>query len=160
MAKAKETTTAVSVQGQFTTNDVPALLAQAQAKLEELSGPAKGEVKEITSSLPGFGRIQDIDSLEVLIKAASSIRGKEAGYKAAFKKDFAGLTGKKQPAFAIEGHSASLWIKNLQGRYVEIASKEEIAKVKEAISILEDNLSKDAKFNASMQKIAGIFREE
>ncbi len=148
--------TQVAVATQFTVNDVPALLAQAQQKLATLKGPDKGNFRELTLSFPGFGNIQEINCEQTLIKAMTSVDGKEAAYKATWKKRFSKLGG-KMPEFTLSGEPAKLWRDNIIARYNAFRSAEEIEKVEQAIALLEENLSKEAKFNTSMQKIADIF---
>ena len=152
MATKKNTQVAKSEQ--YTVNDVPKLLAQAQAKLDSLNGNVKDEVKEITSSLPGFGKLSSITDPSLLVKAMGSVDGKEASYDNAFDNHFSGTT---RPEFVIEGHSAQLWRDNILLAYTKLVNKEETAKVKQAIKLLKENLSKDEKFNNDMKSIVSLF---
>ena len=156
MAVAKKSTGTVAVSPKYTVGDVPSLLQQAQEKLEQLTGGGKGSVKEITDALPGFGQLKHISEPEDLVKAMSSVDGKEAAFKAAFKKHFSKIAS-KAPVFTIEGHSPSLWRSNIIARYTELTNEVETAKVKEAIRLLKENLSKDEKFNTDMKSIVGLF---
>jgi len=157
--KTDKNSTELTAPGQYTISDVPKLLEQAKQKLATLQGNASGDIKEITVSLPGFGSVQGINSTSQLIKAIASVDGKEKSFKAAHKRHFTTIEP-KCPQFLIEGHSPKAWRDNIKLAYTKIKNESETAKVKEAITLLEENLSKEAKFNNNMQKIVGLFADE
>ena len=123
----------------LTANDVPTMLENVNAKIKAL----KVEIKEdnkITSSLPGFGNVGDIDTVEKLVEAQSMIDTKEDAYKKAAKKMKVDV--KKFP-FSIGNHSAKEWGIYIQSRVSYVVNKVQIDILEEAKTKLESHLSED-----------------
>jgi len=140
------------------TNDVPVLLEKVNEKINEIK---KGIPKEVTTKgkiLEDFGRIEDIDDVETLIKAASMVLGKEKAYKEAAK--VVVPAGIKVPQFTISGHKAKDWIEAIESRVVEVAYKTELKKLEEVKKTLEENLSAEMKLANDLKKIATILKDE
>jgi len=156
MSKAKKET-GVAVSGQFTKENVPALLAQVNAKIDKLTKNFGGDEPGLTNDdLDGFGSISNISDVSELIKAVSSVQGREAGYKVAIKEIKAdGVTLTKFP-FKINGSGSSAWIKQINRRLGEVTYKDELAKLKAAATHLEKHVSEEQQFANDMKKFADV----
>jgi hypothetical protein len=153
MTKKKKETT-VALLGQ---NDVPTMLEQVNARIKAIKGELP-EATHTTSNLPGFGKIAEIKTVDMLIKAASSVLGKEAAYKAAAKEIIP--EGIKTPQFKIEGSTAKQWLDDIKNRVVVVGHKEQLTKLNSIKTELEANLSAEAKLANSLAKIKGILTDE
>lgn len=152
----ESTSTAVATGIQFTVNDVPKLLEQVTAKINAIK---KGipESPETTGELENFGKISEIDSVEDLIKAYSSVTTKEEFYKKAAAAILP--AGIKCPPLKLSGHSPSAWIKDIEARIVIVANKTELAKLEKVKAKLEENLSAEAKLSKDLADCANILKD-
>jgi hypothetical protein len=146
----------VATAGQFTQNDVPAMLEQIKSKIAELVGSGKKEPSTKGKHLPGFGEIVTIEKEADLIKAYSSVTGREDSYNAAAK---AMKIRTKVPPFVIDGISASKWKEDITARFAEVAHKAQLDKLKSIQKTLEENLSAEAKLNNDLAKISTLMAE-
>ena len=146
----------VATKGQFTQNDVPAMLEQIKSKIAELVGSGKKEPSTKGKHLPGFGEIVTIEKEADLIKAYSSVTGREDSYNAAAK---AMKIRTKVPPFVIDGISASKWKEDITARFAEVAHKAQLDKLKSIQKTLEENLSAEAKLNNDLAKISTLMAE-
>jgi hypothetical protein len=140
----------VATKGQFTQNDVPAMLEQVTAQLESLAGDTTKKPKTENVELPGFGLLNNIEDVQQLIKAHSSINAKEAGFKASVKE--LKLTLKLKP-FTVNGIAPDVWKKDIAARISIVANKVQIAKLKKIKATLEENLSAEAKLANDLKAI-------
>lgn len=141
----------------FKTSDVPKMLELVKSKIQELTGSSDKKPSTKGVYLPGFDALENMNSLSDLIKAYSSIEGKEKAYEAAFKS--MGIKT-KMPKFEIEGHSANVWRKDIKLRYQEVAHKSQVEKLNTIKKTLESHLTEEEKFNKDMQNIAELMKEE
>lgn len=148
---------ALSTQTQFTQKDIPALLETVNSKIKELS-KNDSTVPVITTGLPGFGPIANINDVMKLLQACSSIDGKVDAYNKAADKYLP--EGIKKPAFVIEGHSAAAWLEVITIKIAEIAHKKELDKLKSVKATLEANLSAEMKLANDLAKISELLNEE
>lgn len=146
----------VANKDQFTQNDVPAMLEQVKEKIAELVGTGKKEPSTKGKHLPGFGEISKIEKEADLIKAFSSITGREDAYKAAAK---AMNIKTKVPPFVIEGIGAAKWKEDIRARYAEVAHKAQLDKLKSIQKTLEENLSAEAKLANDLAKISALMAD-
>jgi len=155
--ESKETSTAISTQGQFTQADIPALLATVNKKIGELS--KTGNVKPtIDVDLPGFGRIEKHESVLTLLQAAANVDGKLEAYNASAAKHLP--EGIKAPAFTLAGHSHKAWIEVIQIKIAEVAHKKELEKLKAVKATLESNLSAEMKLANDLKNISKLLSED
>ena len=152
MAKKNE----VATKNQFSQADVPNMLKDVTKQLEALTG---GESKKSSTDgvdLPGFGVLNDIDDVQQLIKAHSSINAKEAGFKASCKELKLSLNLKP---FTVNGVEPKQWKHDISLRINAVANKVQIAKLKKIKTTLEGNLSAEAKLAKDLADIAGDMKE-
>lgn len=142
----------VSVAGQFTQEDVPAMLEKVTEQLETLIGSKTKDSTTKGVDLPGFGCLENIDDVQQLIKAHSSVNGKEAAFKASVKE--LNLKLKLKP-FTISNITPAQWKKEIAIRINEVANKVQIEKLKEIKATLEANLSAKDKLAKDLAKING-----
>ena len=158
--KTKEITTesvALSTQTKFTQADIPALLANVDLKIKELS---KNDTTApvITIGLPGFGPIANINDVMKLLQACASIDGKLEAYNKAADKYLP--EGIKKPAFIIEGQSPKAWLEVISLKIAEISHKKELDKLRNIKTTLEANLSQEMKLANDLAKISELLNEE
>ena len=153
MAKATKNTasTGVSVKGTFTLDDVPAALEAIRKQIAEIQGDAD-EGKRTTGDLPGFGNIFKIDEATELIKAYSSVTGREAAYNQAAKD----MKIEKVPAFKIDGGSAAAWKEDISWRYNIVTKADKLKKLNAAKAELEKYSTEEHKLNNLMNNLADI----
>ena len=133
--------------------------AEYLKKTEEAIKAIKGAEDEDESvkgkSLPGFGEISNINDISELIKAYSSVSGKEKAYEEAAKE--MGLS--KTPAFKIEGVSADVWKKAILRREVIASSSAKLERLEKVKVIMTDMLSKEEKQKAKLRELDDILGE-
>ena len=154
MAKGKKNEVAVA--GQYSQNDVPAMLDNVTKQLEALVGNNDKKATTDGIHLPGFGEINEIEDVQQLIKAHSSINAKEAGFNASCKE--LKLKLKLKP-FNINGVTPTQWKNDIGLRINAVANKVQIAKLKKIKNTLESNLSAEAKLAKDLADIAGDMNE-
>jgi hypothetical protein len=156
----KETQQESALPAVLGTNDVPKMLEQVTAQIKLIKGNLP-KTPKTDGNLQGFGKVEDINSLESIIKAASMVIGKERSYKEAAEimipKDVKGV---KVPAFRIGGMKAQDVLDHLKVRAVEVGNKEKLDKLNKIKKELEANLSAEAKLANSLSKIKGILSDE
>lgn len=151
------TSTAVATATQFTVNDVPSLLEKVTKQIALIKKNIP-ETAQTTGNLDGFGKINEINTVESLIKAHSSIVSKAAGYNesaAAILPE-----GIKKPTLLINGYSPASWIEDIKARIIIVANKSELEKLEKVKTKLEANLSAEAKLNKDLSEIANILSDE
>lgn len=146
----------VSVKGQFTLEQVPDLLQKINDQIKALKGD-KERAAKITEPLANFGRICDIKDPERLMDAYAFVTR-----KAAARAEFADVFQKIDPltplkGFTEGGHSLEQWQNEILAQYRETTFESKLSKLMEAKKILEDNLSREQKFVASMQNLQDLF---
>lgn len=157
ITKSKETSTAIATNSQFTQADIPNLLETVNKKIGELS--KTGKVKPtIEVPLPGFGHINQIDSVLVLLQAAANVDGKLEAYNISATKHLPEAI--KAPAFTIAGYSAKAWIEVIEIKIAEVAHKKELEKLKAVKATLESNLSAEMKLANDLKNISKLLSED
>ena len=150
MAK-KNATTAVSVKNQFDYAAVPKMLEQVRAKIKSLKGDTD-DANQTTGELEGFGNIFNITTPSDLIKAYSSVKGREAAYNAAAKD----MKIKTVPPFKIGKAGAAKWYADINKCYRIATHKQELEKLAKIESELKGLLSEEDKRQSSMATIADL----
>ena len=153
MAKKKNE---VAVAGQFTQDDVPGMLEKVSAQLEALIGSEDKKSSTDGIELAGFGMLNDIEDVQDLIKAHSSINAREAGFKASVKE--LKLKLKLKP-FTISGVTPNIWKADIAIRISKVANKVQIANLKKIKSTLEENLSAKDKLSKDLANISNDMGE-
>jgi len=148
------TTTAKDL-SMLTAADVPALLATVVAKIKELKGGIPKETKT-TGDLPGFGKITDIQSVELLVQAHSMVVNKERVYNESATA--LGVDSKKYP-FRIGGSAASSWVTDINGTINIVKNKVELEKLDKIKTTLEANLSAESKLARDLASIAALIND-
>lgn len=151
------TETTLSVAGQFTQADIPALLQKVEAQIKALT-KGKEEKTNITNPLEGIGEISKIEDVSNLIKAYSSVSGREEHYQKAAKECLP--EGVSVPVFKLSGHSASEWKNFIKERILEVSHKKELEKLRKIKQKLEENLSQEAKLAKDLAEISQILTKE
>jgi len=154
MAKKKNE---VSVNGAFTKDNVPALLEAVQAKIAALKGKFGGEDSVLTNDDLGqpFGNISSINDVPMLIRAISSVRGRETAYKSAITETEKSITLTKFP-FKVCGTSANKVVDAINRRIGEVTYKDELAKLEEAAKLLNQHTSEEQRFANDMARFADV----
>lgn len=148
----------VATASQFTLEQVPDLLAQVNDQIKRLKGD-KERAAKITESLAGFGKVCDIKDSNKLIDAYAFITRKAKAHEE-YAPVFQAIEPLSPlPAFTESGHSLKQWQDEIEAQYRETTFESRLAKLQEAKKILEENLSREQKFVASMQNIADLFKD-
>lgn len=136
---------------------IPELLKTVQKKQEELKAVYGGNVEDLSDDyLEPFGKISEITEVSTLIKAISSIKGRQAAYKSAFKEVTIPDVSLEKYPFKIKNTSPDRWIEVINKRIGQITYEDHSKKLKEIESICEKYLSDDMKFANDMSKLQGI----
>lgn len=148
-----KTSTVPAVLGQ---KDVPGMLLQVEEQIRLLKKgmPAQAHT---TSELPGFGKINDIKTVDALLKAASSVQGKYDGYMEAGKKLMP--DGMKIPTFKLGKSTYNQWMEDIKGAIIVVANKTQLDKLNLVKATLKENLSAEAKLAAGLASIGVILTE-
>lgn len=155
MGTKKTTTTEVALPK--TQQDIPAMLETVNKQLKALVGNTTGNTKT-TGELPGFGKIKDIKTVAQLVSAHSSVVNRAAAYKASANAIIP--KGIKTPPFKIGGSTESEWVADIKERVAVVANKEAIARLKKVKTLLEGNLSAEAKLAKELEEVANILTGE
>jgi len=153
VATIDNSTTALSIMG---TNDVPAML---EAVTKQINSIKEGLPKQnkTTGELTGFGKIENLKTVDTLIKAASSILGKQKAYIEAAKEIIP--EGVKVPVFKLNGSTPDAWLSDIKSRVVLVANKERLDKLTKIQKTLESNLSVKDKLARDLQDIQAILND-
>ena len=134
----------------LTAADVPDLLASVIKKINQLKGGIPKENKT-TGDLPGFGKIADITTVELLVQAHSMVTNKARVYNESA--EILGVNTKKYP-FKIGGSQAGAWVADIEGTIHVVKNKVEIEKLNKIKVTLEANLSAESKLARDLASIA------
>ena len=153
--KAKEATKEVAVVREFSQANIPTMIEEINAKIQQLSpsGESDGTASMGGKKLTGFGVLDDISTVESITKAHSSVVAKGEAYAASAKE--LGVDTKKYPC-KIDGYAPASWAKALSSRLNRVRNKVELKRLKEAKKLLEDNLSANDKLARDLAKIAAL----
>lgn len=152
------TETALSKNGKFTQEDVPKLLKLIVNQIKKLKGDMP-EAAKTTGDLSGFGKIKDIKSVELLIKAHSSVVNRAKAYRESAKTLLEG-SGVKTPQFLINGSSEEAWCEDIQSRILIVANKTKLDKLVKAKALMEERLSEDDKLSKSVGDVFNMLEIE
>lgn len=155
--KTTEVATATSAGLMLGQNDIPAMLAKVNDQIKAIKGGMPKEAKT-TGELPGFGKIKDIKTVSDLIKAHSAVVNRAAMYKASAAAILP--EGIKTPPFILEGSSESAWVTDISSRIVDVAHKASLDKLNKVKTMLESNLSAEAKLAKDLGDIANLLSED
>ncbi len=150
MNEVKETTE-VALLGR---KDVPTMLEKVTEEIKLI----KGELPDSPNTsveLPGYGRIVTINSVDQLIKAASSVISRADAYKLAAKEVVP--EGMKIPVFKLGGATKAQWIEDIKGRIIIVGNQAKLDMLYKVKGELEQNLSAEAKLANSLSKIQEMF---
>jgi len=114
-------------------DEVPEVLTLLDQEIGKLKAVTES-VYKTTGNLEGFGDIKTETKIENLIRAFSSVKGREKAYDDAAK--HLGLT--TYPAFSISGGNAADWEKDIRLRIDVITHSDKLAKLNE----YKDKMSK------------------
>jgi len=151
----KEETTAVATLDQvaFTKEGVPDMLAIVQKQIAELKGGMPKSEK--TSGAPdGFPfAVKDCKTVDDLIKMHSFVVAKQKAYVSSATE--LGLTAANYP-FKLGKYAASTWVTDIKFKLALVKNATKLDKLNKVRTILENNLSEEAKFKKQMEELAGI----
>ena len=146
----------LSLADQFTQADIPKMLENVNAKILKLKGGPEKEASTIGKTLDPFGEIANINTVDELIKAYSSVGAREKLYKDAVKELKLKI---KVPAFTIDGVAPAKWKDDIKIRIQEVAFKDQLASLEKIKSKLEENLSQEAKLANDLQEVNNIMKD-
>ena len=138
-------------------DQIPALLERALAKKDELKKQYGQDIEDLSNdNLEGFGNISSIEEVTTLVKAISSVKGREAAYKVAMKDvKVPGVTLIEYP-FKVNGTSAKRWIEVINKRIGQVTYKDQLSKLDELVSVCEKYVSDDQRFINDMKRVGDI----
>lgn len=140
----------------LTQSDIPTMLETVKNQIKQLSSKSDA-VSKTSNSLTGFGTIDNIATVEDLIKAHASVfeRGR------AYDKAAAAIvpSGIKVPPFILDGHNEKDWLDHISSRVGEVANEKKLTKLREYAVILESNLSAEFKLANDLAKIKADMEE-
>ena len=139
----KTTTTAVAITGA----SIPEVIEVLNQKLAELKHIEEC-VYKTNGNLDGFGDLKQETKIENLIRAFSSVRGRENAYNDAAKE----LNLKTYPVFTVNGGTAADWKQDILLRKAIIEQKETLDK-------LNDFKAKASKFVSEEQQQQMLLKE-
>lgn len=138
-----------------TQDNIPAMLKIVTDQIKALKG--ESGISTITASLPGFGVVKDIKTVESVVKAHSMLTAKSNAYTASAKA--LGIKLAKFP-FKEQGHSLSEWVDALTVRLNSVKNEQALAKLEKAKVILKDNLSQEMKLQAGLKDIQSLLLDD
>ena len=152
MAKKTESTALSINLSTITKDNIPEALSLIKAKLKEFKKHS-GTEKEITAKVPGFNMaLKDFTTVADLLKAYSSLQGKEEYYTQAAKELIPENTV-KIPPYTPGGHSLSQWKKAFKARVAEVANKQKIDQLTKMEKTLSKHLSEEAQLQNDLNQI-------
>lgn len=156
MKNTQEQNTQLSTNKTFTVSDVPTLLEQVKEQISNIKKNVPEQLP-VTGELDGFGKIENIKSLELLIKARSSVRSKAKAYKEELEV-LAEVVGSaiKLPSCKLNGHAPKTWLEVIDSQIIVTANETELKKLQSIQKTLEDNLSAEAKLANDLSKISRL----
>ena len=163
MAKKKTTAGVVKVEDKSTAlstmniEDVPGMLDLVTKQIKSIKGGIP-EGPKTTASLSGFGKIDEISTVESLIKAAATVIVKQEAYNNGAEEIMP--EGMKVPEFKLSGVTAKNWLLDIKARVILVANKEKLARLNKIRKTLEENLSSKDKFKRDMQSIMDDIKNE
>lgn len=155
MAKKKEETLSLAT---VTSRDqIPDLLNKVISKKKDLKKAYGGDVEDLTNDdLQPFGKISKLTDVPTLVKAISSIKGREAAYEDAFKLvTIPGVVADKYP-FRINNTSSKRWVEVINKRIGQITYEDQMKKLDELEKICEKYVSDDQRFANDLAKIGDV----
>ena len=153
--KAKEGVIAIST---ITREDLPAMLEQVIEKISALTPTKKSPSESVKGTeLPGVGLIENLKTVDSVVKAHSMVSAKEKAYDEAVVN--LGLKPTKYK-LKLNGISATRWQDALLGVVSEIENKVQLKNLNEIKKKLEDNLSEDAKLAKAFGDIQKILASD
>lgn len=156
MKKSKQSTgLTVITQDSFTVENIPMLLKKVTDGIKEIKGVEDDEATTAGKNLPGFGMLEYINDVGTLVRAYSSVEGKDEYYKKAAKK--MGLV--KFPPLKIDGVGEQAWKEAIIRRERVVSSAKRLAKLEEAKAILTERLSEEDKMKNACSSIVDIFED-
>src|SRR4030042_75104 len=132
--------------------DIPGMLKIVLAKIKELKGNMP-ETSKTTGSLPGFGKIKEIKTVEDLIKAHSSVVGRQVAYNASAAA--LDVNVDKFP-FKIEGSTTEEWVNDIKATINIVKNKVALDKFDQVRIKLESNLSAKMKLAKDLEDCQNI----
>ena len=152
--------TGVATNKQFTVNDVPSLLENVNKQISSIRKNLP-ETTPILGTLDGFGRVEEIKTLDMLIKARSSVRMKAKVYaeECALINESTENT-LKLPPFRLNSHSEKAWLEVIDARIILVGNETQLKKLQEIKKTLEDNLSAEAKLANDLARISRMVTSE
>lgn len=148
MTKAADASTGVALAGQF--DSIPTLLEAIEAKIKTFKGIETSKFKT-TMNLAGFGDLGKETKIETLIKAYSSVAGRNKAYNESAE----ALGLDTFPEFVVDGGSQEDWLNDIKLRIAIITHKDELDKLKSLQSEAKTFLSQEDQKAMFFQKLAG-----
>lgn len=149
----------VALTSQFTKENVPALLEHVNSKIDAIKKPNKKSSSVNGKSLPGFGQLNNITDLSILIQARTSVNGKYNAYqKEVDTMTKEGTIVGEAPEFQIDGCSAEDWLAGIDNRYIEVSHKALLDKLEKGREFLKKHISEEDEFQQDMKEFVELFK--
>lgn len=133
--------------------DVPQVLSLLDQEIGKLKTISES-VYKTTGNLDGFGDIKAETKLENLIRAFSSVKGREKAYDEAARD----LGLKTYPQFSVSGGTAADWKQDILLRIDIITHKDKLDKLNEYKDKMSKFLSAEDQKSMLMQEMAEFFK--
>ena len=156
MAEKKVKSTEIAMVGQVTEQNIPNLIAQIDARLEQL-GADKEKNARITGELAGMkvSDVRDVEELRGLYAYITAKAEKVSMYDDVFKG--VAPTTKLKP-YTEGGHNVKQWQAEILTQFREVTFEAEVKQLKEAKKAFQDCLSEEAKREAKLQAAGDALR--
>ncbi len=152
----KSDAVAILTKGTVSDAEVPKLLEHVNKQIAAIKEGIP-DTPITNEELPGFGKIEDISTVDDLLKAGSMVRGKEKLYKEVAKELIPVKSTIKVPKFKLGNHTSQEWMSHIKARIVIVGNYENLRLLEEARDILKTELSAEAKRAEKFNKIKGLF---
>lgn len=135
-------------------DDVASAINVLDAEIKSLDHISDSKYKT-SGNLDGFGDIKKETNISNLIKAFSSIKGRETAYNAAAEE----MNIDTYPVFEVNGASAEDWKNDIMLRIAIITHKEKLDKLTEYKERMTSFMSKEEQKAALLQEMAAFLRK-
>jgi hypothetical protein len=147
MSKAKVTTALAKL------DEVPEVLSLLDQEISKLKTISES-VYKTGGTLDGFGDIKAETKIENLIRAYSSVRGRENAYNDAQKE----LGVASAPAFTVSGGNSADWKQDIQLRIDIITHKDKLDKLNEYKTRMSGFLSAEDQKSMLLKEMTDFFK--
>lgn len=139
----------------FNVENAAKYLKQTEEAIKLIKGVEEDDESVKGKDLPGFGDISNITDTSELIKAYSSVLGREKAYAEAAQD----MGVSKIPDFKIDGVTAENWKKAIKRREIVASSAAKLERLEKVKALMTDMLSKEEKQKAKLRELEDVLSE-